>query len=217
MSSSDQQVEALEKSILERAKILADEHVHQGNLIRLRVLDNSREKIHLMEQKEVLSAKNNADREYRRLVQANEIQMQAELDKNRWGLVQSALDSLSHELEQLVANEEKYLPVFEKLLKHAVKSINKDKLQIKVNDSDYKRFVNQWDEIVSRSCADKKAILSKLTCNCLGGVVAFSEDGKIKVDNTFESLIERKQKQLQQVIVERLFPAVKSMKAKQDG
>ena len=113
MSSSDQQVEALEKSILERAKILADEHVHQGNLIRLRVLDNSREKIHLMEQKEVLSAKNNADREYRRLVQANEIQMQAELDKNRWGLVQSALDSLSHELEQLVANEEKYLPVFD--------------------------------------------------------------------------------------------------------
>ena len=92
--SPDDQVAALEKAILERARSLAGEHLQQASRARERIMEDSAERMRLLEEKEILVAKAKAEREYRRRVQASEIRMQSELDRLRWGLVQSVLDNV---------------------------------------------------------------------------------------------------------------------------
>ncbi len=47
-------VEGLKTAMLERARKLAEEHLSQGKLSRQKILQDAREKVHLMEQKELL-------------------------------------------------------------------------------------------------------------------------------------------------------------------
>ena len=101
MATESEQVRALQQAILERAKELAAEHVSQGEMTRGKIIEDAREKVKLMEQKELLAARLQADREYQRQVQANELRIQAELDRNRWGLVQSVMDKISRQLVEL--------------------------------------------------------------------------------------------------------------------
>ena len=64
MSENDE-VKALQQAILERAKTLSEEHVEQGNMTRGRIIRDAREKVKLMEQKELLAARLKSDREYK--------------------------------------------------------------------------------------------------------------------------------------------------------
>ncbi|MBT3717383.1 MAG: V-type ATP synthase subunit E, partial [Gammaproteobacteria bacterium] len=101
MSRESNQTKSLQAAMIERAKKLATEHISQGNLSRQKIMQNAREKIHLMEQKELLLAKSLSEREYLRKVEAREIHLQAELDRNRWGLVQTVMEQLRHHLQTL--------------------------------------------------------------------------------------------------------------------
>ncbi len=98
MGNDDNQVEALKEAILKRAQQLAAEHEREGEMTRDKIIKDTREKIKLMEEKELLAAKVQADREYQRKVQASELHMQAEQDRNRWGLVQSVLDAVEQQI-----------------------------------------------------------------------------------------------------------------------
>ncbi|MDJ0890950.1 MAG: V-type ATP synthase subunit E, partial [Gammaproteobacteria bacterium] len=103
--SADDQVAALESAILDRARNLADEHVEQAARARERIMDDSAERLRLLEEKEILAAKARAEREFRRKVQASEIRMQADLDRLRWNLVRSVLDNIQLRLTQLSADQ----------------------------------------------------------------------------------------------------------------
>lgn len=207
MDKQTDQVNALKKAMLERAHKLADEHIAQGNASRQKIMQDAREKIHLMEQKELLAAKSLAEREYLRKVQASEIQMQAEMDRNRWGMVQLVIEKLKNRLSSIADNPEEYRSIFEGLLKQAAELINQEKLTAYVNSQDLKTFEPIWTDITA-PLKGFSITLSEQTLKCSGGVRVMSDDGTVMVDNTFEGLVSREENTLQSLIFERLFASV---------
>lgn len=212
MASNDSQVKALQEAIVERATVLANEHVHQGNMTRNKIMEDIREKIKLMEQKELLSAKVHADREYQRLVQASELRIHAELDRNRWGLVQSVMNNVVQSLDELHKNKDAYKSIFRTLLSRGTSAMACHKITAFINSEDLAEFGDNWDEII-RECCDEGVVvtLSHQACSCSGGLKLMSSDEDVMVDYTFEGIIERRDAELQLLIFERLFSTVSAV------
>ena len=206
MVTETDQVKALQQAILERAQELAEEHVAQGELTRGKVIGDMRDKLKIMEQKELLAAKVQSDREYDRLVQASELRIQAELDRNRWGLVQAVMDKLQKRLQALREDRQGYREVFVALLKDGAHRIGESSLAASISNDDLSRFHDHWDKLVKEACgSDVEIKLAPEACDCSGGVRLVSARGDIMLDNTFEGILERRQQALQRIIFERLF------------
>lgn len=218
MAADKTQVQALEQAIQSRARQLSEEHIAQGKMTRNKILQDAREKIKLMEQKALLSARLKAEREYQRTVQASELRMQAELDRNRWGLVQSVMNKLRNELTKLHKDHKQYLPVFKNLLAQSVTSIGHHELQAHINGEDLAFISDNWDEIVAEVChSDITIKLSSTPCECTGGIKVISSSGDVMIDNTFEGIIARREQELHQVIFEQLFSTLSARGAVYNG
>jgi vacuolar-type H+-ATPase subunit E/Vma4 len=217
VSESDQ-VKALQQAILQRAQTLSDEHIEQGKLTRGRIIQDAREKIKLMEQKELLAARLQSEREYQRQVQASELRIQAELDRNRWGLVQSVLDKVKRQLAALPGDDLDYQALFENLLRQGVAKIGLPRLIASINSEDMSRFADNWETLVKNCCGDDVKIkLSSEASRCSGGVKLVSEAGDVMIDNTFEGIMARRDEALQRLIFERLFSTVTDRGVAFDG
>lgn len=215
--SQPNQVDALEQAIQQRARALAEEHLIQAKRARQRIQQECLERLHLMEEKEILVAKARAERECRRIVQASEIHIQAELDRLRWGLVQSVLDSLHNRLKEIHKGQAQYLPMLKQLLAQAADAIERDELEARLCDADHRVYGQQWERIASDAVPAKQITLSSEAIPCSGGVIVMSRDERIRVDNTFEGRMERLEPLLQQVILERLFPSTARMEVSLSG
>jgi len=206
VATEAEQVKALQQAILERARALSEEHVAQAGMSRAKILEDAREKIKLMEQNEMLAAKIAADREYQRLVQASELHCQAELDRNRWGLVQSVMDSLRHRLAGLRGDERRYRKLLAALLEQGAGLLAEPGLVAALNNDDLSRYHDDWQAMVEASCGDSVSIeLSPSSCACSGGLILRTRAGDVMIDNSFEGILERREEELQQLIFERLF------------
>lgn len=203
MSDQSEQVKALQKAIIQRARELAEEHVNQGKLIRSKIMQDARDKVQIMEKKELLATKDHADREYKRLVQASELRMQAELDRNRWGLVQSVMDQVGQKVAALSEQRDVYEPILYRMLEKGVEDIKLPRLIASINSRDHPYMEEKWEQFVSG--LDAEITLSSKHCECSGGVRLYSEDGSTMVDNTFEGIIKRRQDELMRLVFERLF------------
>lgn len=210
MNPNDQ-IGALEKAIFERAKTLADEHLRQAQRARERILADSSDRLRLLEEKEVLLAKNRAEREFRRRVQSSEIRMQSELDQLRWGLVLSVMEGVKRQLHALQTDDERGLALLKSLLIEAAQAMERDELIARVSDLDHRRVADEWGEKYRDAVPGKVIRLSDDPCPCSGGVLVESADGQISVDNTFEGRMARFEADLQRVILERLFVSAGQM------
>ncbi len=218
MATEADQVRALQQAILERARELSAEHIAQGEMTRAKVIADMREKLKLMEEKELLAARVHSEREYHRQVQASELRIRAELDRNRWGLVQAVLDKLARRLVELREDEAGYRETFIALLKNGVDLLGQPVLIASINNGDRKRFHKQWDTLVAEACGDAVEVrLAPEACDCSGGVRLVSLEGDSRVDNTFEGVIDRREQELQRLIFERLFSTMATQGSVFDG
>lgn len=212
MISEQDQVKALQQAILQRAEQFAEEHVQQGTMTRNKIIRDVREKIKLMEQKELLSAKVRSDREYHRLVQASELRIQAELDRNRWGLVQAVMSNVVDELDRVHQDQQQYLFIFKKLLKLGATSMGAVPMLAYINSDDLTQFAGNWESMVIDCCGKKTDIkLSTEACICSGGLKLVSMPGDVMVDYTFEGIVSRREEEIRRLIFERLFSTVSTM------
>ena len=144
--------------------------------------------------------------------------MQAELDRNRWGLVQSVLDKVNRQLAVLHGREKDYRPLFENLLKQGVRELGLPCLIAFINSEDMSRFADNWASLVKKCCGEEVKIkLSPEASRCSGGVKLVSEEGDVMLDNTFEGIIGRRDEALQRLIFERLFSTVTDRGVAFDG
>lgn len=213
--SDQKQVKDLQKAIIQRARDLAEEHVNQGELIRNRIMHDVHDKVQIMEKKELLSAQENADREFHRLVQANELRMQAELDRNRWGLVQSIMETVRLKVASLNQDKPVYRRILLDLLGCGLAELRQNSVVAHLNADDHQQFASEWDEFTA--ALDTQVALADEHCECSGGVRVYSSDGDMMVDNTFEGIIARRQDELMRVVFERLFSQVPAIGGSNHG
>ncbi|TVO70043.1 V-type ATP synthase subunit E [Sedimenticola selenatireducens] len=202
-----EQVMELETAILNRANRLAVEYRERAERSRDNIQQEAHKRLHLREEREVLLAKSKAERTFRRQVQANELKLQKEMDHLRWNLVISVKQQLRDRVVALAADEATYLPLLKQLIAAAAHSFERNELTASFNNRDHDRLKPIWDSFYQELVPDKTISLSSSIVNTIGGVIISSNDGLIRLNNTFEGREERLENRLHQIILERLFPA----------
>lgn len=205
MAEERDQTDNLEKALLERANRLAREYLARAEQQREDIHRDLREKLHLSEERELLSAREKSERIYQQRIQARELQLQARLDHLRWQQVQQILDELLRQLQQRAGDDEAYLPLLGQLLQDAAGAIDAEHLIVQVNPRDRPRLQNLAPQQWQTWLPDKQITLSEQPCDCSGGVLVYDKDNRIRVNNTFEGRIAMLHEQLEQSIMEHLF------------
>ncbi|WP_457671526.1 V-type ATP synthase subunit E [Thiolapillus sp.] len=205
--AQEQLVNELEKALLERAEKLAREYHDRARRARQHILEDAHERLHIREQNEVLAAQAEAERLFRRQIQARELKLKGELDKLRWQLIQSVLHDLPARLRDASKDQDSYLALLRKLMAQAANAIESTELVAEVNATDLEYLSARWKAFSSDITPGKQIELAQTPFDCSGGVLLRSKDNRIRIDNSFEGRIERFQGILLQVITERLFAA----------
>lgn len=195
----------LESALRERARRLADEHLAHARQIREQIIQEENDRLRLREEREVLSAKDMAERAYQRRVQASELQLRERLERQRWDAIQEVMGRLAQGLGALAEDEGRYLPFLKGLLAEAARHIPQDDLVAELNERDLKRFGDRWRDITREAVPDKAVTLGERPWACGGGLRLHDPDNRVLVDNTFEGRTERLAGALHQVIAEHLF------------
>lgn len=203
MSDADD-ISGLETALAERAKKLAAEHLDNGHQARERILTDTRQRLLVEQEREVLAAKAAAERAYQQQVQAAELELRAELDRLRRELAAAALAKLPRRLSELAADEARYPPLLRGYLREAAQAIERDQLVVRCNARDRLSLHKDWQRHAETAAPGKQLKLSEQPLQCTGGVRVESADGDIRYDNTFEGRMDRLDETLQGVLTERL-------------
>lgn len=198
---------ALERAIRERAEMLVEDQRQQGEQTVERIERESADRIRAQETRASQAAQAEAERAVRRKTQAGEIHLQAELDRLRWELVGEVLAQIPDQLAALTKDENRYLPWFHHLLQEGAAAIERDELIAEVTPRDFHRLHPRWPAIIGMQAPGKTITLERLENeDCLGGVMLYSADRRVRVDNTLRGLIQQRDEALRQMILVRLFP-----------
>lgn len=200
------QVQDLEQAILRRAEDLAAEFRDRANRGRDSILREAAERLRLREAREESNAKALAERTFRQLVQASELKMQSDLDQARWNLVQAVEQRLTERMRAFMQDESAYLNWLQSLILGASTQIERDLIRVRVNPIDRKRLASRWEHIAQHLPQGRTASLADDPIETIGGVMLLSDDGRIRIDHTFEGRLARLRPRVQQVILESLLP-----------
>ena len=197
-------ISGLEAALADRAHKLAGEHLVNGRQERELILAQTRQRLHLEEEREVLVAKARAERAYQQRVQAAELDLRAGLDRLRRELIEAALVGLPARLVALAEDDQCYLPLLRNFLREAAQAIERDELVAQFNTRDLQRLQADWEKYAHEVAPGKRLILSPEPVDSIGGVLVSSADRNIRFNNTFEGRMERLDETLQGAIAERL-------------
>lgn len=204
--SGTNDISGLEAALAERAQKLAGEHLAGAYQARERIFAETKQRLHIEEEREVLAAKARAECAYQQRWQAAELNLRAGLDRLRWELVHAVLAKLPARLQEQAADESCYLPLLLSYLREGAQAIERDELVVQLNRRDWQRFHKGWESLARQAVPNKRLALSPETLDSVGGVLVASADGNIRFDNTFEGRMERLDETLQGAVAERLEP-----------
>lgn len=125
--------------------------------------------------------------------------------KETW--IDNVLNEAKNELKTLTQSE-KYLAILEKLITNAGVILGGKELEVLLNTHDSTlplRFNAVVKEIGEKTGFETKLKLSKETLQVIGGAIVRTADGKIIMDNTFDDILHRREKNLRSEIAKILF------------
>ena len=204
MSDSDNQTNNLEQALLDRANRIAEEYLQRANEQKEDIHRELREKLHIREERELLAAREKAERVYLQHIQSTELQLQSKLDHFRWQMISRVLDDLLKKLSKLAGSSDEYIQVLEYLVKDAAAAIPSDELILVVNKKDREYLISN-KSLLEDWLPGKKVLLSDAVCDCTGGAQVHDRKDRIRVNNTFEGRISMLHDELEESAMEELF------------
>ncbi|MEM2112479.1 MAG: V-type ATP synthase subunit E family protein [Candidatus Bathyarchaeia archaeon] len=121
--------------------------------------------------------------------------------------IDRVLNEVKSKLEVLT-NSKEYLPILEKLIIEAGVILGGKELEVLLNEHDSTLPLKLDDiakEISKKTGFKTKMRLSKEKIKTIGGAIVRTSNGRIIMDNTFEDIFVRKEKELRSKIAEILF------------
>ena len=140
-----------------------------------------------------------AEEEVARILAQASIKARQQLSSAKADAISKIIDGARKELSQVSSDETHFL----NLIREAVEGLGVDKARIYVSPRDVsnvKRFLEADKELSGK-------IVEVKEYNCLGGVIAEDIEGKLRIDNTYETRLEMLLPQLLPKISEELFKA----------
>lgn len=202
---TDRQISQLEDALIRQAETLAREQLQNAEVLRARILAEAADKLKLAEEREILSAKAEAERMVRRQTQAAETRLAAELDRLRWALTEATLSGVRIAFQELVNDAAAYFQSIEAWLGAAARDLPEGDLVAEVRVDDEKRLAHVWAEMVARAAPGRKVELVSHNRASEGGVRVRLRDNRAQLDQTFEARQERLADELARVAMVRLF------------
>jgi V/A-type H+-transporting ATPase subunit E len=200
------QVQELERAIMARAQQLADQFAEQAQRTRDAVLRDAAERVRQREQREETIARAMGDRHYRQRVQAAELKLQSNLDRVRWNLVRGVESRLEERIRALREDAVAYAEYLRGLLREGAAQFAAGDLLVRADQADHVLVESLLGELEAGP-AGSRITLDPAPVQTVTGLLLLSAGGRVRVDQTFEGRLARLRPQLQQVILERLFPA----------
>ncbi len=199
------QVSQLEQALLRQAESLAREQQQNTETAKARILAEARERVQQAEERELVVARADAERLFRRQLQAAETRLAAELDRLRWALTEATLSSVRLSFQELVGNPGRYREVLEQWLSAAVQALPDGDLVAEVRGSDQPLLAPIWPELVARVAPGRQLELAIHGLASEGGIRVRLADNRGRLDQTFEARQARLADELARVVMERLF------------
>jgi V/A-type H+-transporting ATPase subunit E len=200
------QLEALEGAIMARAKELAQEFSDKATRQRDTILRDAAERLHLAEEREVLVAKAEAERHFRRVTQASELKMQSRLDQLRWELVQTVQRRLGERMQQLRDDRAAYRAWLVEMVREAAGLLPAGELNAEATADDHGWLADEWPKLCAEAAPDRAITLLEKATWGSGGLKLRTADNRAQVDNRFEGRLARYEAAIQRVILQHLFP-----------
>jgi V/A-type H+-transporting ATPase subunit E len=215
--SGDNQLAALEKAIMTRAEELAEEFLDKARRQRDSILREAAERLHLIEEREVLIAKAEAERHFRRVTQAHELKLQGRLDQLRWEMVQTVQARLAEKMQSFTRDRPAYRAWLVDMLREAAAALPPGDLAAEVNSDDHQWMQAEWQTMVAEAAPERNIQLVDTPVWGSGGIRIKTNDNRAQVDNRFEGRVRRLEASIQRVILQQLFPADLSTIARSGG
>lgn len=205
-TGNEQQVAALEKTILDQARGLAAEYLAKASQQRDIILRDAAERLRVAEERETLAAKAAADRLQRRHVQASELKIQSQLDQLRWELTLSVQSRLAERMRHLRDDRAAYQTWLTELVCEGAQQITEGELIAEVDAEDLEWLPAIWPRLVEEAAPGRMICLSNHAIAGSGGVRLRTVDRRIQLDNRFEGRLARLESGIQRRLVQQLFP-----------
>jgi len=202
-----QHTEKLEGLLHAQAMDLAEQHLQKGLQASEQIRRELEARLRQLEQGEELRYQLEAEQFGRQILQASKIRVDTELERLRWALVQGVLAEARTRLEKLAENPERYHPVLELYLAEAARIMPAGDLVAELSPRDLESLRPHWERLAGRAAPGRKVALAPLPDHASGGMLVRSEDGGLRIDNTFEGRLARMQDEVLGVIMEKLFSA----------
>ena len=202
---TESQVSQLEQALIRQAETLAREQHKNVEAARQRIRLELEAKLKLREEKEILSAKSEAERMVRRRIQAAETQLAAELDRLRWALTESVLAQVRIAFQEVVMDWPRYKASLLAMIQAAVDRLPQGDVVVEVSARDFNRLVPEWSDLVAQIASRRKMELATLARESDGGARVRLKDERAQLDQTFEARQERLAEESARLVMERLF------------
>lgn len=200
-----QHTEKLEGLLYAQAMSLADQHLEKGRQASEQIRQESQARLAKLEEGEDQRYQLEAEQLCRQLLQAAKLRLATELDRLRWALAQGVLAEARARLDKLSENPQRYHPVLEAYLAEAARSLPEGDLVAELNPRDLEGVRPLWQQMAARAAPGRKVELAALSEEDGGGMRVRTQDGNLRVDNSFEGRLARMQDEVLGAIMEELF------------
>ncbi|AHL23008.1 V-type ATP synthase subunit E [Thermococcus nautili] len=151
-------------------------------------------------------AKTQAEIEKQRIIANAKLEVRKKKLAVQEELIRSVIESLKERLSNLP--EDEYFPMLVELTVKAVEELGTDKVVVRSNERTLKLIVERLSEFrekLREALGKDVEVTVGEPIQTIGGILVESSDGTVRVDNTFESRIERFESDLRATIAKALF------------
>ncbi len=192
-------MEKISEAVVGKVKLDAQKTVKEAEEKALEEIEKARKQRAVRFEEERGRMLGEAEEEVARILAQASIKARQQLSSAKADAISKIIDGARKELSQVSSDETHFL----NLIREAVEGLGVDKARIYVSSRDVsnvKRFLEADKELSGK-------IVEVKEYNCLGGVIAEDIEGKLRIDNTYETRLEMLLPQLLPKISEELFKA----------
>lgn len=145
----------------------------------------------------IIQGKKNAELEKQRIIANARLQAKKLILETKESIIEKTFSLAEKKLRDIVSSDE-YESILRKLIEEAISSIPDKQLQILCDERDrelLRKIIKEFPRVE----------LSEENISTIGGIIVKSKDGRIQVDNTFETRIERMRNDLRVKVARILF------------
>jgi vacuolar-type H+-ATPase subunit E/Vma4 len=192
-------MEKISEAVVGKVKLEAQKTVKEAEEKALEEIEKAKKEREVRFEEERGRMLGEAEEEVARILAQASIKARQQLSSAKADVVSKIIDGARKELSQVSIDDTHFLS----LIREAVEGLSVDKARIYVSPRDVsnvKRFLEADKELSGK-------IVEVRESNILGGVIAEDIEGKLRIDNTYETRLEMLLPQLLPKISEELFKA----------